>query len=80
MLPVHAMKRAKPRAKNINIFSTTQHPSVHIKTSGRRPNAKAVVSAMPVVMAKARARIAAIVMAITLFNSLKDARTGQGHP
>src|SRR5215469_17033877 len=39
--------------------------SAHIKTSGRRPNAKAVVSAMPVVMAKARVRIAAIVMAIT---------------
>jgi hypothetical protein len=36
------------------------------KPNGRRPNAKAVVSAMPVVMAKARARIAAIVMAITL--------------
>jgi hypothetical protein len=40
-------------------------PSAHIKSSGRRPNAKAVVSAMPVVKARARARIAAIVMAIT---------------
>jgi hypothetical protein len=39
--------------------------SAHIKGSGRGPNAKAVVSAMPVVMAKARARIAAIVMTIT---------------
>jgi hypothetical protein len=31
-----------------------------VKSSGIRPNAKAVVSAMPVVKAKARARIAAI--------------------
>ena len=66
LLPVYAMKRAKPTAKNINIFSTTQHPSAQVKSSGRRLNAKAVVSAMPV--AKARARIAAVFfMAVPLF-------------
>jgi hypothetical protein len=46
--------------------------SAHIKGSGRRPNAKAVVSAMPVVMAKARARITPVVMAVTLFDLCGD--------
>ena len=79
MLPVQMTKRAKPRAKNINIFSTTQHPSAHIKTSGRRLKAKAVVSAMPV--ARARARITAVVfMAIPFFSYGKIVRTGQGLP
>jgi hypothetical protein len=45
-------------------MSTTLNTPAPIKGSGSRPNAKAVVSAMPVVMDKARARIAAIVMAI----------------
>src|SRR5207248_11109194 len=66
-------KRAKPRTKNINIVSMadllsgqqlTQHPICSgQKPSGIRPNPKAVVSAMPVVSVKAKARIAAIFMA-----------------
>jgi len=75
------MKRAKPTAKNINIFSTTQHPSAQVKSSGRRLNAKAVVSAMPAVSAKARARSVAIFfMAVPLFSEVEIARTGQGLP
>jgi hypothetical protein len=34
---------------------------------------------MPVVMAKLRARVAAVVTAITLLNDVEIARTGQGH-
>ena len=78
MLPVQMTKRAKPRAKNINIFSTTQHPSAHIKTSGRRLKAKAVVSAMPV--ARARTRITAVVIAVPFLGCVEIDRTGQGHP
>ena len=50
------------------------------QTSGRRPNAKAVVSAMPMVMAKARARITVVVMAITLSINIEIVRTGQRLP
>ena len=50
------------------------------QSSGRRPNAKAVVSAMPMVMAKARARITVVVMAITLSINIEIVRTGQRLP
>ena len=86
MTATGAAKRAKRKANNINSFSmatscrvsscrfdTTQHPSGQVKSCGRRPNAKAVVSAMPVVMAKARARITAIfVMAISPLQASRD--------
>ena len=52
--------------------------SPQAKTSGRRLNAKAVVSVMPMVSAKASARIAAIFfMAVSLFWLREIARTGQ---
>jgi hypothetical protein len=51
------------------------------KPSGIRSNAKAVVSAMPVVKAKARARIRAIFfMAVPLFSDVEIARTGKVLP
>jgi hypothetical protein len=81
MTAAGAAKSAKPRVKNINIFSTADLPSGQVKSSGIRPNAKAVVSAMPVVKAKPRARITAIFfMAVPLFSNADIARTGQGLP
>jgi hypothetical protein len=57
------------------------NPSAQVKSSGRRPNAKAVVSAMPAVKAKARARITAIFfMAVPLFSEVEIARTGKVLP
>jgi hypothetical protein len=46
------------------------------KPSGIRPNEKAAVSAMPVVMAEARARITAICMAITPSSAMFGAFRG----
>jgi len=57
-----------------------KHESAAHNPSGRRPNPKAVASATPVVMAKARARITAVVMAISLFCNVQIVRTGQGLP
>jgi hypothetical protein len=56
-----------------------QHPSAQAKSSGRKPNTKAVVSAMPIVSAEARATITDI-MAIPFFSYVGVARTGRGLP
>jgi hypothetical protein len=54
-------------------------PSAQDKNSGRRLDAKAVVTAMPAV--KARARVMAVFfMAISLFSIVDVARTGQELP
>ena len=51
------------------------------QSSGIRPNANAVVSAMPVVKAKARARITAIFfMAVPFFSYAEIATTAQALP
>jgi len=53
--------------------------AAQIKCNGRRLNPKAVVSAMPVVMAKARAQII-FFTASPFFGCVEIARTGQGNP
>ena len=62
--------------------NTLTRRSTHLlgqKPSGRRPNPKAVVSAMPVVSVKAKARITAIFfMAVPLVSDVDIARTRQG--
>jgi hypothetical protein len=61
------------------VRSAVPHPSAQDKNSGRRLDAKAVITAMPAV--KARARVMAVFfMAISLFGVLETARTGQAHP
>jgi hypothetical protein len=59
--------------------AVARYPSAQDKSSGRRLDASAVVSAIPTMKAKARV-MAIFFMAISLFIVFEVARTGQGHP
>ena len=60
-------KKIAPTRRLSGQADTPRKRCQKIGPSGRRPNPKAVVSAMPVVMPKARARIAHVVIAAPLF-------------